>query len=563
MNDVTTDSYDVVVVGSGAGGGMAAYRLCEAGVKVCLVEAGRSYDPLEETPMYQTFAEAPLRGVQTQDKSFNYYNATIGGWHLDGEPFTTADDTRFMWYRSRMLGGRTNHWGRHVPRFGPADFRPGSRDGLSPDWPISYSELAPFYTATERVVGVSGVNAGLPEHPDSPEGVLQPPPSARAIEMFIAAGAQDLNLPMRKRRNAILTRNLDNRLACFNATPCIRGCSIGAAFQSTTSLLPMAEATGNLTILTNAKVYEVETGPDGRATGVVYVDPTTGAHGRVRGRAVVLAASACSTARILLNSGGDDGLANSSGQVGRNLTDTVGINVRGQFPALEGRPRYDEFGMSLDHTYIPWWGYADQLAGRLDFPRGYHVEIGGGFQRAPNMGMGAWGARLGGYGDKLRDEIRRYYGSEIVLTGRGEMVPNANSYCELDPDAVDAWGIPVLRFNFEWSDYEYRQAQHMIDTFTALIERLGGTVTSARRPPREAISVPGEIIHEVGTTRMGADAGSSVCDESGRTWDVDNLYLMDGGVFTSNPHKNPTLTIMALAWRNSEKLARRLGSGDI
>ncbi len=555
---------DVVVVGSGAGGGIAAYVLTKAGIKTLILEAGRDYDPVSESAMLKWNREAPLLASSTPDKHFGYYDATVnGGWMVPGEPYTVAPGSKFRWWRSRMLGGRTNHWGRHSPRFGPYDFKPKSRDGLGMDWPVSYEEMAPWYDRTERLAGVIGANNGLENHPNSSPGVLQPAPKPRITELMIKAAANDLGIPCIPAHYAVLSRDIDHpdvpRQACFNASPCGRGCGIGAAYQSTTSVLPMAMATGKARIVTDATVTRVLTDASGKATGVEYFDKAGKAHS-VRARVVVLAASACDTAKILLNSG-KSGLANSSGEVGRNLMDTTGTNVRGHIPALEGRPRYNEDGMDVAHLYIPWWLYKEQAAGKLDFPRGYHYEIGGRFG-APGAGF-SLGGMEDGYGVSLKEDARRYYGAQLSYTVRGEMIPNADSFCELDPDVKDKNGLPVLRFHWKWSQHEIRQIAHGIKTAKEMIGRLGGTVLTPDRTPEEAIEDGGVIIHELGTTRMGDKPSNSVTDGFGKSWDVNNLVIVDGSVFTSNAHKNPTLTIMALAWRSSEHLAERMRKGEV
>jgi len=554
--------YDAVIVGSGAGGGMAAWVLASKGLKVLMLEAGRHYDPKRETPMFAAPRVAPLMGEGTPDKPFGFYDAAIGGWQVPGEPYSSAPGSEFMWWRSRMLGGRTNHWARNSFRMGPYDFKPHSRDGLGVDWPIGYEDIAPWYDKTEAIVGVYGSNTGLENHPDSSPGVLHDPPAPRVGELLIQAGAADLGIPCVPARRAVLTRPIGDRNPCLYATSCGRGCAIGAAFQSTTSLLPMALATGNLTIVTDAMVYELRLDRRGKADGVNYVDKTSGAHAAAYGRVVVLAASACESARILLNSKSTffpDGAANSSGQVGHNLMDTVGAGMGAQFPVLENRPVYNEDGAMGLHLYIPFWLYKEQARGDLDFPRGYHYELGAEGRGQPRLGMGKIADRVGGYGRRLKDDVRRYYGSYLHFTCRGEMIPNAGSMCEIDPEGTDRWGIPTLRFHFAWSRHELNMVAHFQKTTKALIDRLGGNIEYGDVTPEEAISRGGEIIHEVGTTRMGDDPQTSVTNQYGQSWDIDNLFIADGGVFASKAHKNPTLTILALAWRNSEYLANELG----
>ena len=561
------ERYDAVIVGSGAGGGMAAWVLASKGLRVLMLEAGRDYNPYKETPMFAAARDAPLRGAGTPDKEFGFYDATVdGGWQMPGEPYASAPGSDFMWWRSRMLGGRTNHWARNSFRMGPYDFKPRTRDGLGVDWPIGYEDLAPYYDKTEAIVGVYGSNDGLENHPDSSPGVLHKPPAPRVGELLIKAGCHDLDIPCVPARRAVLTRPIGDRSACFYATSCGRGCSIGAAFQSTTSLLPMALATGNLTIVTDAMVYEVRLDDKGNAEGVNYIDKHSGSHEAASGRTVVLAASAGETARILLNSKSSlfpDGACNSSGQVGRNLMDTVGAGMGAQFPLLENRPAYNEDGAMGLHMYIPFWLYKEQARGELDFPRGYHYELGASGRSQPSLGLGSIANFAGGYGRTLKEDMRRYYGSFLSFTCRGEMIPNANSYCEIDPDAKDKWDIPTLRFHYKWSDHELGMVDHFQKTTREIIDRLGGKIQWGDVSREQAISKGGEIIHEVGTARMGDDPGSSVTNQFGQSWDIKNLFLADGSVFSTKAHKNPTLTIMALAWRSSDYLSEQLKSTNL
>jgi choline dehydrogenase-like flavoprotein len=361
----------------------------------------------------------------------------------------------------------------------------------------------------------------------------------------------------------LIADDMRRRSACIWATPCGRGCSIRANYQSTTVHLPPALASGNLDIVTDAMVYEVTLDKQGRASGVKFVDRTTGNHCHATARALVLAASACESVRILLNSKSAQfphGLANSSGKLGKYLMDTVGSDLSGQVPLLENLPPHNEDGASGGHMYTPWWLYQEQLAGKLGFARGYHIEFGGG-KGMPGFGTGAGIEWLtgGSYGVKFKEDVRRYYGSFVGFSGRGEMIPNENCFCEIDPSVKDKWGIPVLRFHWKWSEHETRQAAHMQQTFADIIHAMGGRVhDKVETDGAKAIAPGGRIIHEVGGAIMGADAQHSVVDKWCQTWDVKNLFLTDGAPFPSNADKNPTLTIMANAWRVSDRILERM-----
>ena len=589
-------NYDVIVVGSGAAGGQTAYTLTMEGAKVLMLEAGRDYDPTKETPMFQNNSQAPLRGIATPEKPWGFYDATVdGGWTVPGEPFTNASskqNEQFTWWRSRMLGGRTNHWGRIALRNGPYDFKSHRRDGHGFDWPIGYEDVAPYYDKVEMLIGVYGANDGLENTPDSSPGVLLPPPKPRAGEILAQRRAKTLGLPVIPIRRAVLSVRQDainvppklhpnnpkaqrvlaeamqSRAACFWATECGRGCSIKANYQSTTVHLPPALATGNLDLVTNAMVREVTLDAAGKATGIVYIDRLTGNGHRVAARVVVLAASSCETVRLLLNSKSPrfpQGLANSSGLVGKYIMDTVGAGLGGQVPLLENLPLHNEDGAGGAHVYVPWWLYQQQLAGKLDFARGYHIEFQTG-RGMPGVSTGAgmeW-LTAGAYGRKFKEDARRYFGSFVYFGGRGEMIPNENCFCELDPTVKDKWGLPVLRFHWKWSSHELRQAAHQQRTFAAIIEAMGGKVqTPPADDPATILRPGGNVKHEVGGARMGDDAKSSVTNSFGQTWDVKNLFLTDGAPFCSNADKNPTLTIMALAWRASDYLLDELRKGNL
>jgi choline dehydrogenase-like flavoprotein len=369
--------------------------------------------------------------------------------------------------------------------------------------------------------------------------------------------------PGNAKAQKILAEAMRNRKACLWATPCGSGCSVRANYQSTTVHLPPALQTGNLDITTDAMVYEITLGRDGRANGVRFVDRTTGKQRRATARVVILAASACESVRILLNSKSaqfPQGLANSSGKVGRYLMDTVGSTVGGQIPLLESLPPLNEDAADGHQLYVPWWLYQQQHAGKLGFARGYHIEFGGG-KRMPGYGTAAGLEWLtgGSYGVKFKQDVRRYYGSFVWFDGRGEMIPNEQSFCEIDPKVKDKWGIPVLRFHWQWSQHELGQAAHMQKTFGDIINAMGGrTHGPIKTDGAKAIAPGGSIIHEVGGAIMGSNAATSVTNQWCQTWDVNNLFITDGAVFASNADKNPTLTIMAVAWRAADHILERM-----
>jgi choline dehydrogenase-like flavoprotein len=552
----TPKTYDVVIVGSGAGGGVAADVLSRAGAKVCIVEAGDLFDCTKDTKMFQWPYQVPHRGAGTHDKSWGAFDATtVGGWNVPGEPYVNAPGSEWTWWRARMLGGRTNHYGRISLRMGPYDFKPYSRDGKGFDWPITYDDLAPYYDKAESLIGVFGTHEGLENTPD---GKFQPAPAPRAYERLIKAGCDKLNIPCIPSRLAILTQPLNGRPACHYCAQCGRSCGVNANFNSPGVHIFPAMKTGNLTLVTGAMAREVLVGPDGMASGVSYVDKKTRTEMEVRGKIVVLAASCCETARILLNSKSSqypNGLANETGMVGRYIMDTVGAETSGFLPIMQDLPPRNEDGVGGMHLYMPWWNYKQQLANKMPFARGYHIEIGGGRGLPSANALSNYPAKWlgGGYGVEMKQNLRKLYGCEVHFSGRGEMIPNDDSYCTIDPNVVDQWGIPVLRFNFKWSQDEILQAKHMQETFQEIIHAMGGIVTSTYGEDSNwGIKRGGEIIHEVGATKMGSDPKSSVLNQYCQSWSCKNLFITDAAPFASNADKNPTLTISALGWRTSD-----------
>lgn len=563
--------YDAIIVGSGAGGGMATKVLADAGLKVAVVEAGPFFDPAD--PKQQTQLkwpyESPRRGAATK-RPFGDFDMAYGGWEIEGEPYTNTEGSNFQWFRSRMLGGRTNHWGRISLRFGPLDFKRKDQDGLGDNWPIGYEDVKPYYDKVDKLIGVFGTNEGLPNDPD---GYFLPPPKPRLHELFYIKGARKSNVTVIPSRMSMLTKRINkDRGVCFYCGQCSRSCSVYADFSSGSCLVfPAQKSGGQIDLFVNAMVREVTTDADGKATGVSYINKEDRKEYKLKGKTIILAASACSSARILLNSKSKqhpNGLGNSSGVMGRYLHDSTGSGRMAFVPDLMNRKMYNEDGVGGMHVYSPWW--LDNK--KLDFPRGYHIEMWGGLGM-PSYGFGFnvnelnkfFGLRVGGYGSNLRKDVKKYYGALIGMNGRGESVPQKNNYCEIDNTKVDEFGIPVLKFNYQWTDYEYKQAKHMQDTFEEIIHNMGGHALG-EKPSKEqnyGIDLPGRIIHEVGTTRMGNDAKTSVVNKFQQMHDVDNVFIVDAGPFVSQADKNPTWTILALSWRTSDYIIQQLKQQNI
>jgi len=556
--------YDVCIIGSGAAGGTAAKVLTEGGLNVVMLEAGPPVNPEQDFKEHMWPYDLPHRGVGIggRGKDFGEFLAPNGFWEIDGEPYTSAPGSKFRWFRSRIVGGRTNHWGRIALRFAPVDFKSRSTDGMGDDWPITYEDLAPYYDKVESYIGVFGTKENVSSAPD---GIFLPPPPPRCTELLIKKACDKVNVTCIPARMAILTKPLNGRKACHYCGQCGRGCVTASNFSSSQVMIPPAQATGKLTLITGAMAREIVMGKDGKAEAVVYIDKSARSEKRINARSFIVAASACESARLLLNSRSSsfpDGLANNHGVVGRYLTDSVGSSGGGYFPQLEKMPPHNHDGVGGMHLYMPWWKF-DR---KNDFLRGYHIEFGGG-RGMPGVGeFEEVCDESEGYGLALKQKCKSMYGTYIGFAGRGEMIPNEQSYCDLDPNVVDKWGIPVLRFHWKWSANEILMAKDMQETFKSIVEAAGGTYISKVRPDGDnpyGIADGGVIIHELGTVRMGANPKTSALNQYCQAHDVKNVFVTDAACFVSNPDKNPTLSIMAISWRASEYLLNQAKKGAL
>mgnify|MGYP003525042583 FL=1 len=555
--------HDVVIIGSGAGGGMAGHFLANAGIKVLMLEAGPFFDPAKDSLQFKWPWESPRRGASTV-RPFGDFDGSYGGWEIDGEPYTRKNNTEFDWFRSRMLGGKTNHWGRISLRMGPDDFRP--KDGLTEDWPFTYDELKPYYDKIDRLLGIYGSVEGIENEPD---GIFMKPPKPRLSELFIKKSAAKAGVPVIPGRGSVMTEPIagnSDRKPCYYCGQCGRSCKTYGDFSASSCLVIPAIKTGNLEVICNAMVREILTDKNGQATGVSCINKDDMQEYQVSAKTVVLGASACESARILLNSKSashPNGLANNSGVVGKYLHDSTGSSLSGFLPQLLDRKRFNEDGTGSIHIYTPWW--LDNK--NLDFPRGYHIEYGGrmsmpsyGFESGIHTRNGKIPGRdgkpkqAGGFGADLTDDYRRFFGTRVSMAGRGTAIARKENYCEIDPNVVDKYGIPVLRFNYTWANEEIKQAKHMQDTFQAIMHEMGAIVTSTPHGPENnyGLEAPGRIIHEVGTTRMGDDSKKSALNKWCQAHDCNNLFVVDAAPFVQQGDKNATWTILALSLRTAE-----------
>jgi choline dehydrogenase-like flavoprotein len=557
--------YDVCIIGSGASGGTAAKILTKGGLNVVMLEAGGPVNPEKDFKEHVWPYQLPHRGAGVGGKAsenFSEFLAPNGSWEIEGEPYTTAPGSKFRWFRSRIVGGRTNHWGRIALRFAPVDFKARSTDGMGDDWPITYDDVAPYYDKVESYIGVFGTQENVSS---APNGIFMPPPKPRCTENIVKKACDKIGVTCIPSRLAIITQPHNGRPPCHYCAQCGRGCVSASNFSSSQVMIPSAEKTGRFTLITHAMAREVVVGKDGKAQAVSYIDKSTRTEKKIYARSFVVGASACESARLLLNSKSTmfpDGLANSSGVVGRYLTDSVGSSGGGIFPQLAKMPKHNHDGVGGMHMYMPWWKY-DR---KNDFLRGYHIEFGGG-QTMPGVGeFEGVCDYTEGYGASLKQRCRAAYGTYIGFAGRGEMIPNENSYCDIDPDTADEWGIPVLRFHWQWTDNEIKMAKDMQQTFRDITEAAGGTYYSRAQsggPNPYGIADGGVIIHEVGVVRMGSNPKTSALNGYCQAHDVKNLFVTDAASFVTNADKNPTLTIMALTWRASEYLLDEAKKGNL
>jgi len=538
--------YDVAIVGSGACGGWACMSLAQSGFKVVLLEAGSHIDTYKEFRHRWPY-EIPFRGAGQPGLLRKYFKgSTEYNYRImidDREnPYTTSPDTRFDWRRSRVLGGRTLHWSRASDRMSDLEFKAASRDGYGEDWPISYAELAPYYDEVEQFIGVSAARANLTQFPD---GSFLPPMPLNCAESIFQATCGKLGFPATPRRVAQLTQMLHNRPPCHYCGNCVNGCDVGAMFSTVSSTLPPALKTGNVTLLCDAVVSHVLTDAGNHACGVRYIERYSNRVLEIQAGIVVLAGSSLENTRLLLHSQ-KAGLGNGSGVLGQYLMDQVGgAAVTGFLPQLKGSAIRNDDGKA-GGLYIPNFVNIGGHAGSAKFIRGYAMSASGGAQMYP-----PFTATLAGFGSAYKKQVKSLYPAfaRVWLSG-GEMLARKENFVQLDPKVVDKWGIPVLKIHCSHCENDRRLYQDYFARAQELMHAAGGEIIDSK----PQIGVPGSLVHEVGTARMGHNPKSSVLNSFCQSHDIPNLFVFGGGCFVTTGDKHPTLTMMALTARGCDRL---------
>lgn len=561
MTDSTKEVFDAVVVGSGASGGWASKRLTEAGLKVALLDAGPPQSDKNFTEHMPPFrlkyrnltpeVVRKTRPIQSQCYACTEYNYDWYCNDLD-EPYTTYPDFPFSWSaRMRIGGGRTNVWGRLSLRYSDLDFKAASFDGYGVDWPLSYRDLAPYYDIVERYIGVAGRTEGLPQVPD---GIFQPDMGLSCSEELLRERVKaKLGWTVTPSRTANLTRPLNGRAPCHYCGPCERGCVTHSYFNSSFTTVPDALKTGNCTYIPNAMAYKVLMDTErNRANSLLYIDRNTRQFREIKGRTVLLCAQAFESVRILMNSASrqyPNGLGNSSGVLGHYLMDHLaGGGVSGEFPELSGKP-------TLNRPHRPCGIYIPRFRNLLNGPRSKKFLRGYGYEGSGEIDFHR---NAPGFGEAFKEKVlepRPTLGFEAFC----EVLARWENFVDINPNVVDTYGIPVLRFHMKHGENEFALLRDAVDSAAEMMEAAGAKNIKPWYRPRG----PGGVRHEVGVARMGNNPRASVLNQFQQLHDVKNVFVLDAAGFPSNPCENPTLTLMSLAVRSCDYLMSEMKRGNI
>ncbi len=529
--------YDVCVIGSGPAGGVLSKELAEAGAKVALVEAGRKMTA-EDYHFHAWPYELPKRRKPTP-----FYPPEV----VQAIRYENCDNV-FM-DRIRAVGGRSIHWNAVCLRFAERDFRERSLAGIEEDWPLTYQELAPFYSYVEKMIGVTGTREGLKIVPD---GVYLPPLNFRCSEAIVKQACARMGIRMIPARKALLTVPFDNRPPCHYCNHCMEGCDVGAIFTVPNSMIPKAQKTGNFTLLPNRLARELLVDREGKVRAVSVVDTGSRKEEEIRAKIFAVCCASIESARLLLNSRSrqhPNGLANSSDLVGRYLTGHVNSETLGYLEKLVGTRPVNTDG-ATDHSYIPRFNLDRK---KRDYVGGYH------YQMQYSSFMVPYHAKyLKGFGEPFKNQVRFLQPGFFVMGGWGKVIARPENRVTVDPNHPDAYGIPIPVIHFRFGENDRALFKEMKEKEEEILRHAG--VRFMVTPDPEPA---GFASHETGTARMGNDPRTSVLNKFCQAHEAKNLFVVDGSCFTTFPEKNPTLTIMALAVRAARYISSGIRKGNL
>ena len=539
--------HDVVIIGSGAAGGMTAWNLTRLGVNVTVLDAGQKFNkaqfwshvkPWEWRERLERGLRPPQMVLDTKEQPFET---------PAGQPF---DLTR-VWGR----GGKTNIWGRVSLRYSDVDFTGPEKDGWEIPWPLRYADISPYYDKVEQLIGVCGGTDDQDSLPGSK--YMLPAPSPRCGERLMQKAAKSIGVSIVAGRRAVLTKEHNGRAPCHYCGACGKGCDIGAFFNSTDYLLEPAMKTGKLQVIDNAVVARVLVDDKGLASGVQYFDRNTKQEHTIQARIVVMAASCIDSTRILLNSKSSkypNGIANSNDVIGRYLTEQTRFHMYGFVPELRGGKTQNDDGIGGEHIYMPRFNHRDGR--KRDYLRGFGSQ----FWSTGAQASAEFAKSLPGFGVDFKKSVKNRYPAMVALHPYGEVLPRADNRVTVDGTAKDRYGVPIVRIDFKISDNERKMVDEMYDTAESILRAAKAEILPFKRGE---LALAGSAIHEHGTVRMGSDPKRSAVSSFGQAHEVKNLYVMDGAIFPTATEKNPTLTILAVAWRGSDQLAEEFRKGNI
>ena len=538
--------HDVLVIGSGASGGMTAWNLARKGIKVLILDAGSKFN---RGDFWTHVSSWKAHEMYRQGKRPPQFMLSP-----DEQPYEWVDNRYFQLNRVWGIGGKTNIWGRVSLRYSDLNFTEPERDGWEIAWPFRYDDIKRYYDKVDRLIGVHGGDDDEPWLPGS--RYHMPSPAPRCGERLLHRAAKRLGHKIVAGRRAVLTRDHRGFAACHYCGACGRGCDTASFFNSADHLLPEALATGNLKIVENAVVARIFVNDEGLASGVQYFDRHTGKERVVQAKRVIVAASCVDSTRILLNSKSrhyPTGIGNSSGVIGKYLCEQVRFHVQALAPELFGRGASNDDGISGSHIYLPRF---DKPKEKKDYLRGYGIQL----WNTGCMPNADFAKNLSGFGSNFKKSVKERYPALISLHPYGEVLPQASNRITVDGTPTDRYGVPIPRLEYGIGNNERKMISKMYDTVEEILHEMKAEVLPYKRGE---IDHMGSAIHEHGTCRMGKDPKSAALNGFCQMHEIKNVFVVDGSAFPTATEKNPTLTILATAWRASDYLAEEIRKGEV